>query len=65
MAYMQKYGKIYKEKLGPMWMVNLFDPSDIAKMFRLEGQYPSRGKIASLEVTYLKRNNKLVGFAFL
>lgn len=62
---MQKYGKIYKEKLGSMTMVNLFDPSDLATMFNLEGKYPSRGKIANLEVTYLKRNNKLIGFAFL
>lgn len=65
LTYMQKYGKIYKEKLGSMSMVNLFDPTDLATMYRLEGKYPSRGKIANLEVTYLKRNNKLIGFAFL
>ena len=64
MAYMKRYGKIYKEKLGPMWMVHLFDPTDLATMFRLEGRYPSRGKIAGIEVSYLQRNNKLVGFAF-
>ena len=48
-----------------MNIVHLFDPSDLATMFRLEGKYPSRGTIANLEVTYLKRNNKLIGFAFL
>jgi len=64
MAYMRQYGKIYKEKLGPMWIVHLFDPTDLATMFRLEGRYPSRGKIAGIEVSYLQRNNKLVGFAF-
>ena len=64
MAYMRRYGKIYKEKLGPMWMVHLFDPTDLATMFRLEGRYPSRGKIAGIEVSYLQRNDKLVGFAF-
>ena len=47
-----------------MWIVHLFDPTDLATMFRLEGQYPSRGKIAGIEVSYLQRNNKLVGFAF-
>ena len=47
-----------------MDMVHLFDPEDIATMFRLEGKYPSRGTIANLEVTYLNRNNKLIGFAF-
>ena len=62
---MNKYGKIYKERLGTMNIVHLYDPSDLAKMFRLEGKYPSRGTIANLEVTYLKRNNKLIGFAFL
>jgi len=64
MSYTRRYGKIYKEKLGPMWLVHLFDPTDLATMFRLEGRYPSRGKIAGIEVSYLKRNNKLVGFAF-
>jgi len=62
---MRKYGKIYKERLGTMDMVHIFEPSDIATMFRLEGKYPSRGLIANLELTYLQRNNKLVGFAFL
>ena len=47
-----------------MWIVHLFDPKDIAAMFRQEGKYPSRGTIANLEVTYLKRNKKLIGFAF-
>ena len=63
--YHEKYGPIYREKLGQMDMVHIFDPSDIAKMFRLEGQFPSRGKISHLEVTYVERKNKLVGFAFL
>ena len=65
LTYEKKYGKIYREKLGQMDMVHVFDPSDIATMFRQEGKYPSRGKISSLEQTYLERNNKLIGFAFL
>lgn len=65
LAYAQLYGKIFREKLGPMWFVHIYDPTDLATMFRLEGRYPSRGKIAGLEVAYLQRNNKLVGFAFL
>lgn len=63
--YVKKYGKIYREVLGHMDMVHVFDPSDIATMFRLEGQYPSRGNISHLEITYLKRNKKVIGFAFL
>jgi hypothetical protein len=65
LTYSQKYGKIYREKLGNMQIVHIFDPSDLATMFRQEGKYPSRGTIANLEVTYLKRNSKLIGFAFL
>jgi hypothetical protein len=65
LAYKEKYGPIYKEKLGPNWIVHLFDPADIAAMFREEGRLPSRGKIASLEATYLRRKKKTVGFAFL
>ena len=64
-AYLKKYGKIYSEKLGLMDMIHIFDPSDVATMFRQEGEYPSRGHIPNLEKTYLERNNKLTGFAFL
>ncbi|XP_013386172.1 cytochrome P450 10-like [Lingula anatina] len=42
LEYYQRYGRIYKEKLGPMTVVNLFDPVDIAKVFRGEGKYPKR-----------------------
>ncbi|KAK2184690.1 hypothetical protein NP493_256g00022 [Ridgeia piscesae] len=65
MTYMRKYGKIYTEKLGTMNIVHIFDPRDIAAMFRNEGKHPSRGTIANLELTYLRRNNLLVGFAFI
>ena len=64
-AYLRKYGKIYKERLGTMNIVHIFDPRDLAAMFRNEGKHPSRGTIANLELTYLKRNNLLVGFAFM
>ena len=63
--YHDKFGPIYREKLGQMDMVHIFDPSDLATMFRLEGKYPSRGHISQLETTYLQRKNMLIGFAFL
>ncbi|CAH1794752.1 unnamed protein product [Owenia fusiformis] len=40
--YYKRYGNIYRERLGPMWIVNLFSPDDMAKVFRAEGRYPNR-----------------------
>ncbi|ELT92836.1 hypothetical protein CAPTEDRAFT_136114 [Capitella teleta] len=65
LSYMRKYGKVYREKLGHMEMVHIFDPSDIATMFREEGDHPSRGKIAHVELTYLKRSKKFISFAYI
>ena len=39
----QKYGKIYKEKLGPSaTIVQIFDPEDTGSIFRAEGRHPFR-----------------------
>ncbi|CAH1798477.1 unnamed protein product [Owenia fusiformis] len=40
----KKYGKIYKEKIGPRWMVHLFDPKDVSTYLNTpEKGYPDRG----------------------
>ncbi|KAI8499629.1 hypothetical protein Bbelb_226800 [Branchiostoma belcheri] len=36
------YGKIYREKLGPIDFVVISDPKEIEKVFRNEGRYPKR-----------------------
>ena len=38
----ERYGKIYKERMGPATIVQLYDPQDIATVFRNEGKYPNR-----------------------
>ncbi|XP_078670198.1 putative cytochrome P450 49a1 [Branchiostoma floridae x Branchiostoma belcheri] len=36
------YGRIYREKLGPIDFVVISDPKEIEKVFRNEGRYPKR-----------------------
>ncbi|XP_013001085.3 cholesterol side-chain cleavage enzyme, mitochondrial isoform X1 [Cavia porcellus] len=38
----QKYGPIYREKLGNMESVYILDPKDAALLFKCEGPYPER-----------------------
>ncbi|XP_006163103.1 cholesterol side-chain cleavage enzyme, mitochondrial-like, partial [Tupaia chinensis] len=38
----QKYGPIYREKLGNMESVYIIDPEDVAILFNSEGPYPER-----------------------
>ncbi|XP_061450996.1 cholesterol side-chain cleavage enzyme, mitochondrial isoform X2 [Rhineura floridana] len=38
----QKFGPIYREKLGTYESVNIIDPDDAAALFKAEGMYPER-----------------------
>ncbi|XP_064644431.1 cytochrome P450 10-like [Lineus longissimus] len=38
----KKYGNIYREKIGPFTLVQLYEPHDISKVFRAEGRTPER-----------------------
>ena len=38
----EKYGPIWKEKMGAMEIVNLSDVAAVEKLHRLEGKYPRR-----------------------
>ncbi|XP_055984770.1 cholesterol side-chain cleavage enzyme, mitochondrial [Sorex fumeus] len=41
----QKYGPIYREKLGTVDSVYIINPEDVALLFRFEGSYPERYQI--------------------
>ncbi|CAI9157878.1 unnamed protein product [Rangifer tarandus platyrhynchus] len=38
----QKYGPIYREKLGNLDSVYIIHPEDVARLFKFEGSYPER-----------------------
>ena len=38
----ETYGPIYREKLGGIDSVVIFDPEDVERVFRYEGKYPRR-----------------------
>uniref|UniRef100_A0A8D0ED34 Cholesterol side-chain cleavage enzyme, mitochondrial n=1 Tax=Salvator merianae TaxID=96440 RepID=A0A8D0ED34_SALMN len=38
----QKYGPIYREKIGTYENINIIDPTDSATLFKAEGLYPER-----------------------
>ena len=43
MEFLEKYGTIYKERLGPgVNIVQVFDPKDMEKVFRVDGRLPIR-----------------------
>ncbi|CAL4075369.1 unnamed protein product, partial [Meganyctiphanes norvegica] len=50
----EKYGPIYKEKLGGHWVVNTSNIKDIEIMYWNEGQYPQR--TANQATTYYRRS---------
>ncbi|XP_074648866.1 cytochrome P450 10-like [Tubulanus polymorphus] len=59
-----KYGKIYREKIGPFTLVQLFDPVDFAKVFRSEGRCPNRPAIP-ITVVANKRDGISLGLGSL
>lgn len=59
----QKYGKIYREKIG-RYIVQLFDPLDIEKVYRAEGKYPLRPPFP-LPLVAEKRDKEPLGFGSL
>lgn len=38
----EQFGKIHKEQIGPMTLVQLYDPGDFETVFRADGKYPHR-----------------------
>ncbi|XP_066263849.1 probable cytochrome P450 CYP44 isoform X1 [Branchiostoma lanceolatum] len=58
----KKYGKIYRENLGPREMVFVCDPKDIETVFRNDGQYPER-PVSDFIVTYRQLKKKPIGLA--
>ncbi|XP_035690057.1 probable cytochrome P450 49a1 [Branchiostoma floridae] len=44
------YGSIYRERIGPLDLVVISDPTEIEKVFRNEGRYPERIELASIKV---------------
>ena len=43
----QRYGKIFKEKLGPNTQLHVADPDLFEEIYRNEGQYPERPPMQS------------------
>ncbi|KAL8196925.1 UNVERIFIED_CONTAM: hypothetical protein K2H54_002060 [Gekko kuhli] len=56
----QKFGPIYREKLGSYESVNIIDPEDAATLFKNEGLYPERFAVPSW-VAYRDFRNKPCG----
>nr|XP_056722025.1 cholesterol side-chain cleavage enzyme, mitochondrial [Euleptes europaea] len=56
----QKFGPIYREKLGNFETVSIIDPEDAATLFKTEGKYPERFTIPSW-VAYRDFRNKPCG----
>ncbi|XP_070561250.1 cytochrome P450 10-like [Ptychodera flava] len=58
----RKYGKIWLEKVGGEYMVNLVDPKDIELLVKNEGKTPRRPEITAIKLAKRKidRNDGLV-----
>lgn len=55
--FQKQYGNIYKEKIGPLQLVHVFDPKDICTVMRKEGKFPKRG-LSSALIDTLKTRSK-------
>ena len=40
--YHAKYGRIFKEQMGPITNLSIADPQLVEEIFRNEGKYPNR-----------------------
>lgn len=56
----QKYGKMFKEKLGPVTNVSIADPNLVEELVRKEGKYPFRPPYDSW-ILYKKIRNQKAG----
>ena len=59
----ERYGPIFKVRLGPSLVVCVHKPEDVAKVFQTEGKYPSRGDLSLPWLVYReqrKRSNGLL-----
>ncbi|EDV28485.1 expressed hypothetical protein [Trichoplax adhaerens] len=56
----QKYGPIYKEKMGNFTIIVVSDADDAQKVLRAEGKYPNRSPIVPL-IEYRKKRNLPMG----
>ncbi|KAL1139025.1 hypothetical protein AAG570_009086 [Ranatra chinensis] len=58
MKKLKEYGPVVKEEIVPgVFFVTLFDPEDIAKMYKAEGRYPERRSHLAVEHYRLLRPN--------
>ncbi|XP_068847597.1 cholesterol side-chain cleavage enzyme, mitochondrial [Capricornis sumatraensis] len=59
----QKYGPIYREKLGNLESVYIIQPEDVAHLFKFEGSYPQRYDIPPW-LAYHQYYQKPIGVLF-
>ncbi|MXQ82973.1 hypothetical protein E5288_WYG022807 [Bos mutus] len=59
----QKYGPIYREKLGNLESVYIIHPEDVAHLFKFEGSYPERYDIPPW-LAYHRYYQKPIGVLF-
>lgn len=55
-----KYGKMFKERLGPVTNVSIADPKLLEELFRKEGKIPHRPPYESW-IIYKKLRNQKTG----
>ena len=47
----KQFGKIHKEKIGPITLVQVYDPSDMEAVFRADGKLPLRPPLPFIPVS--------------
>ncbi|EDV24803.1 uncharacterized protein TRIADDRAFT_25150 [Trichoplax adhaerens] len=56
----QKYGPVYRDKIGNLSYVFVYKPEDVAKVFQAEGKYPARGPALPWKI-YREQRKKAKG----
>ncbi|XP_069112979.1 probable cytochrome P450 49a1 isoform X1 [Argopecten irradians] len=63
-SYHKKYGPLVRVRAGKDWLVCVYDPNDIASVFRAESRFPYRGATLIAE-TYDRRKRAKAGLVTL
>ena len=59
----RRYGPIHKQSIAGTLMLQLADPSDVAKVLRAESKYPQRFKFPAIDY-YREKRQKIAGVFF-